>query len=155
MKITKERLFKELHLINHLSKRHMRRKIRSMGLKEVGHPFILKTLSEPENNGQMDNQKDLAEILSISPAAIAQSIKRMEHEGLLRKINDETDLRVNQIAITEKGRAYVQQIDRGLAQLADKFFTDFSDLEKQQYHAFNLRIIENLKQSKTDQENFS
>jgi DNA-binding MarR family transcriptional regulator len=152
MTVTKDHLMKEIHQIGHLIKGQLRHGIREMGLKEVGHPYILKVLDEPHNKGQVDNQRDLAEILHISPAAIAQSIKRMEHEGLLLKINDENDLRVNQITITDKGRAYVEQINHGLQVLAEQIFADFTEQEIQQYHDYNTRIIENAKIFRADKE---
>jgi DNA-binding MarR family transcriptional regulator len=152
MTVTKDCLMKEIHQIGHMIKGQLRHGIREMGLKEVGHPYILKVLDEPHNKGQVDNQRDLAEVLRISPAAIAQSIKRMEQEGLLLKISDENDLRVNQITITDKGRAYVEQINHGLQVLAEQIFTDFTEQEIQQYHEYNTRIIENAKIFRADKE---
>jgi DNA-binding MarR family transcriptional regulator len=150
MENQKENLFNDLHTINRQMKVQMQQHFKEMGLAKIGHPYILKELNRPENNGQMDTQKDFAAKLNISTSAIAQSIKLMEHEGLIRKISDESDLRVNQIMITDKGRKFVTKLDEGFQQVNKKLFAGFSEEEKSQLHHYFLRIIENLEKQEKE-----
>ncbi|MBI9051059.1 MAG: winged helix DNA-binding protein [Anaerolineaceae bacterium] len=145
MQHIKGRVFKEFHLISRLSKMHMRRGFERSGLEKIGHPYILNVLAESGNDGHIDTQQELSKVLKITPAAIAQAIKLMDREGLLQKISDEKDLRVNKIAITDKGREYVKKMNSGMGYLAEAFFANFTEEEMEQIHQFNQRLIENLK----------
>ena len=140
----KRKLFKELHMIDHMSKMLVRAGMQRAGLKDVGHPYILKVLDESGDEGLVVSQKKFAKKLMISPAAIAQSIKRMDKEGLITKITDEHDLRVNRIAITDKGRAFMKKMDRGLDFAAETIFIDFSDEDMDQLYMYTRRIIKNI-----------
>jgi DNA-binding MarR family transcriptional regulator len=154
MEDIKDIALKDLHQIDRMTKVYMRHNLRKSGLLDIGHPYILKVLIEPENNGQVDTQKDFAEVLKISPAAIAQSIKRMKQEGLVDKVSDESDLRVNQITITPKGREFVRKMDEGLHLMSGLLFTDFTDEEVQEYHQYSQRVLENLKKIESNVECF-
>ena len=149
MEDKRDTVFKQIHLIDRLTKVYLRKGLKRYGLRDVGHPYILKVLIEPENNGQVDTQKDFADVLMISPAAIAQSLKRMTQEGLVEKVSDESDLRVNQINITHKGKEYVKKIDANLHNMAEAVFADFTDKEMDEIQQFNCRIIENIKNIKS------
>ena len=152
MESLREIVFKQIHMIDRLTKIYLRHGLKRYGLKEVGHPYILKMLMEPENNGQIDTQKEFSDVLMVSPPAIAQSLKRMTQEGLVEKINDESDLRVNQITITPRGVEFVKKMDENLSNMAQELFADFTDEELEQINQYNLRIIENLKKHKAKYE---
>lgn len=49
-------------------------------------------------------QKELAEHLQISPAAVAIALKKLESDGYILRQTDPGDTRQNRIAITEKGK---------------------------------------------------
>ena len=56
------------------------------GLNEIGHPMLLTILEgyqsdDPEGHAQ----RDLAELLHISPAAVANSLKSLERGGYVRR----------------------------------------------------------------------
>lgn len=55
----------------------------------------------------MPSQKELAEALGISPAAVATALKRLEKEGYIARTMQGEDNRRNEIRITELGRAKV------------------------------------------------
>ena len=57
--------------------------------------------------GCIPSQKQLAENLKVSPAAIAVSLKRLESDGYITRDADEGDCRRNRITLTEKGRGVV------------------------------------------------
>lgn len=53
--------------------------------------------------GESFSQKELAEHLGISPAALAVKIKKLESDGLIIRKRDQEDCRVNAVGITKKG----------------------------------------------------
>jgi DNA-binding MarR family transcriptional regulator len=140
----KTEVFRELHFIDRLSKNLVRLGMERYGLKDIGHPYILKVLVDSGEEGLVVSQNKFAKKLMITPAAVAQSIKRMEKEGLITKNPDENDLRVNRITITEKGRAYKKRMDQGMFFSAETFFDGFSNDEIEQMHNYAHRIIKNI-----------
>ena len=91
-------------------------------------------------------QKEIAERLRISPASLAVSIKRMQKVGLLEKIHDEKDLRVNKVRITDKG-IKVQEGFRAEALATDRqMLSGFSSEELTQLEDYLERIYQNLTQ---------
>ena len=143
-KSSKAEVFRELHFIDRLSKNLVRSGMERFGLKDIGHPYILKVLVDSGDEGLVVSQKKFAKKLMITPAAVAQSIKRMEKDGLITKISDENDLRVNRIRITDKGREYKKKMDRGLVFATETFFEGFSDDEIDTMHNYSQRIITNI-----------
>lgn len=53
-------------------------------------------------------QKELADHFEVSPAAIANSMKRLEADGYIKREINVNDARQNMIFITDKGRAVVE-----------------------------------------------
>lgn len=107
-----------------------------------GQPRILYTVMTM--NGA--SQNEIAEKLQISPASLAVSIKRMQRVGLLEKVTDEKDLRVNKVRITEKG-IKVQEGFRAEACATDRqMLSGFSPEELAQVEYYLEQIYRNLNQ---------
>lgn len=89
-------------------------------------------------------QKELADMLMVSPASIAVSTKRLEKSGLLIRKTDENNARCNRISITEQG-IQVSDCCRGIFDKVDSLaFEGFSDEELDEFTAYLDRIIVNL-----------
>ena len=74
-------------------------------------------------------QHEIAELLHVSPASIAVSLRRMERDGLLQRSTDETDQRCRRIRITDAGRATAQTCRAGFDALDKRMFSAFSQEE--------------------------
>ena len=110
-------------------------------LHKSQHRLIM-TLSHLGNN---ISQRDLAERLNITPAAVAVTLKKMEKMGLVKRNVAENDNRYNQVMLTDKGKKIVKE-SRKIFQYADeKMFAGFSDEELDVLEGFVTRIKENLK----------
>ena len=72
------------------------------GLHRSQHMLLMRL-----SRGCIPSQKQLAKDLSVSPAAIAVSLKKLESDGYITKDADADDSRCNRIALTEKGHATV------------------------------------------------
>lgn len=52
----------------------------------------------------------IAANLGNAPHTLSEKIKRLEKKGLVEKIKDAADLRINRVILTEKGRSLMDQI---------------------------------------------
>jgi DNA-binding MarR family transcriptional regulator len=111
------------------------------GLHRSQHMLLMRL-----SRGCIPSQKQLAEDLSVSPAAIAVSLKRLETDGYIYKDADTDDSRCNRITLTEKGRAAVagtctlfESIDTALA-------NDVSDDELDMLMRVLAKVERNLQQ---------
>ncbi|WP_018062854.1 MarR family winged helix-turn-helix transcriptional regulator [Martelella mediterranea] len=98
--------FKDLsagYLTNHLARlleRGLAARIRPLGLTTGTFPALLELW---ENDGL--TQKQLVERLDIEQATMANTLSRMERDGLIRREKDPGDGRVQRIRLTERARA--------------------------------------------------
>ncbi|MEN6482642.1 MAG: MarR family transcriptional regulator [Anaerolineaceae bacterium] len=144
MKAENKYILAEFQLIHRLIKIKSRLVFDNLGVPKINQPLILAILNQPENDGQIDTQKEIADKLNESQATIAQAIKIMQRAGLVKKIAQENDLRVNQIVITEKGKQLQKKFDDGYRYIQESMLQDFSENEQAQLQTFFIRILDNL-----------
>ena len=92
--------------INHAHRSAVSEELSRRGLSEIGHPMLLTILEgyqsdDPEGHAQ----RDLAVLLHISPAAVANSLKSLERGGYVRREPGQKDARRNRVMLTDKGRS--------------------------------------------------
>lgn len=75
------------------------------------------------------SQRELAEALGISPAAVATTLKRLEQEGFVARTTQGDDSRCNAIRITEAGRAKVIE-SREVFETVDRLLFDGFTIEE-------------------------
>ncbi len=89
-------------------------------------------------------QQDLAAMLFVSPASVAQSTKRLQSAGLLEKTSDPDNLRKNRLRVTQAGQEVVDNF-RALADSVDRqMILGFSEEEKQQLLDMFNRMLKNI-----------
>ena len=80
------------------------------GLQEVGHPMLLCVLGgvgqRPE--ASLHTQRELAQLLNVSPAAVTNSLNSLERKGYISRRSGAGDARCNQVCLTDKGRRAVE-----------------------------------------------
>ena len=106
---------------------------------------ILESVEENQNC----TQKELSDILHVSPPSIATSVKRLHKIGILQKIADENDLRYTHITLTEKGQEISKECRHSFDKIDEQMFKGFSEIECEQLYKYIERLIENLS---TDEE---
>lgn len=116
------------------------------GLQEIGHPVLLCILrgADAMNGGQVGAQRDLAELLNISPAAVASSLKSLEKSGYLRREPGQGDARRNRVIITDKGRRAVEVCLAAFDKVSRRMMAGFTQEEREQMTRFNSRMLHNL-----------
>jgi DNA-binding MarR family transcriptional regulator len=80
-------------------------------------------------NNEGCTQKEIADILKVTPASIAISTKRMQKSGLIYKKTDENNLRRNSLFVTEYGRELSQMYREQVDNLDKTVFKGFSNQE--------------------------
>lgn len=81
------------------------RAISELGIHRNQH-IILMHLARRED---LPSQKELAEHLRVSPAAVAVALQKLEADGYIDRSNDEKDGRFKKIVITQKGKDTVEK----------------------------------------------
>lgn len=90
-------------------------------------------------------QKDIAANFQISAAAVAVSVRKLEAEGLITRIADESDNRSNIISLTEKGLSIVHRTKALINTLDDAMFEGFDEDEIAQFSAYLSRLCDNIR----------
>lgn len=111
-----------------------------------GQPPILDYLFE---HGSC-TQNEIAAAMSVSPASMAVSIKRMQKSGLVQKVNDEKDMRCNKITITEFGKKQVAELHSRFDEIDEKTYSGFTEEELIQLKSYIDRINKNLSDGMPD-----
>jgi len=99
-------------------------------------------------------QKEIADILRVSPASIATSTKRLQKSGLIKKKTDEDNLRKNMLSVTEKGAELAEKCRDGFDVFDKKLFGDFSDEELTSVKDHLDRLISNITDGKGSEIDF-
>ena len=94
--------------------------------------------------GAYVSQRELAEALNITPAAVAVTLKKMEKMGLVSRTVQEEDNRYNEVELTEKGKKIVKESQKIFRYADEKMFSGFSFEELEAFEAYLIRINENL-----------
>ena len=120
------------------------------GLSEVGHPMLLTILKSGETDPQAQccAQRELAELLYISPAAVANSLKSLEKGGYIRREPEPEDARRNRVQLTEKGRQAVAGCEQAFDTVSQRMLDGFSEEEQALLLSFRKRMLRNLTHEK-------
>lgn len=120
--------------------------LNAAGLGEVGHPMLMSILQsageDPE--GQCRAQRELADLLHVSPAAVANSLKCLERDGYIRREPWARDARRNRVLLTQKGAAAVEGCRDVFRRVSARMMAGFSPEELHQLAQFQRRMIDNL-----------
>ena len=133
------RLVKMLIDTNRLHRRAIENSVDKTGVHRSQH-FILMKLSE----ASFSSQKDFAESLNISPAAVTHALGTLEINGYIKRTVG-NDTRYNKISITEKGKAVVENSKSEFYLVDRAMFSDFSESELECY----LTLVEKLQKNLT------
>ena len=119
---------------------------RSIGMHRTQHRILMHLARE----GALPSQKELAERLNITPAAVTVALKKIEQDGYIERTLGQ-DTRYNELKITEKGRSLVT-LTRELFRTADTaMFEGFTAEELDTYVAYLQRMQANI-QRRTEKE---
>lgn len=134
---------RRLHRIDLLMAYHLRSEA-----ERLIPPAQMRMLEFIEKNDGC-TQAEVAENMSVSPASIAQSIKRMEAAGCVSRSAREGDLRAKSLHITAEGLEAAKRCRRFFDELENKMYAGFSEEERELTSSLLSRIIANLESADT------
>lgn len=127
------------YLVNHMARlfaRGLAARIRPLGVSIGTFPALLELWEEDGLT-----QKQLVERLDIEQATMANTLARMERDGLIRRLRDDADGRVQRVWLTEHARALrIPAIEAALAENAEAL-AGLSEDERRQFIALMRRVI--------------
>ena len=124
---------------------HMHRAMIESCAKKIGiHRTQHRILMHLARHECLPSQKDLAEHLDVTPAAVTGALKKIEQDGYIERTIGK-DNRYNEIRITEKGRAVVKQTRLLFSEADISMFDGFSEQELATYISCLEKLQENIK----------
>jgi len=121
----------------------IKKELEKRGLDQVSHPPILFILRNEANNAAV-SQKEISDKLGVKPSTVAISIKRMENAGLLHKVADAKDQRINLITLTDKGKKLADESRLVFSQMDQGTFEGLTEDERIMLKTIFLHVIGNL-----------
>ena len=120
--------------------------LNAAGLEKVGHPMLVSILQSADEDpeGQFQAQRELADLLHVSPPAIANSLKCLERDGYVRREPWPEDARRNRVLLTEKGLQAVEGCRGVFRRVSARMLAGFSLEEFAQLMDFQRRMLDNL-----------
>ena len=99
-------------------------------------------------------QNEIADHLSVTPASIAFSTKRMQKNGLIQKQVNANDMRCNKLYLTPHGKEVMESFDTEYKSLNKDIFNGFDQDELDQFSSFILRLQKNLDEILSEKEKY-
>lgn len=102
--------------------------VRDIGIPHTQHRILMRLAK----HRRLPSQKDLAEHLNITAAAVTGALKKLENQGYIERTLGQ-DNRYNEISITEKGRALVESTREAFSRVDVSLFDGFTEDELDSY----------------------
>ncbi len=131
------------YLVNHIARlfaEGLRRRVEPLGIVPGQFPALLELWI---NDGQ--TQKELVEKLDIEQATLANTLSRMERDGLIIRTNHPEDGRARIVRLTEKAKSIRDEAYSAAHETNTIAMSSLSDEEQKQFVDFMQRIIKAMR----------
>ncbi len=135
-----QKIVHDVIAVGHMHHRSIENAVRGMGLHHSGHRMLVHLAVCKEQ----PSQKELAAQFHISPAAVANNLKKLEREGYIARSSDEGDTRLNRISITEKGKDILNETRIRFDSVDETMLEGFSAMERDLLLGYLARLKSNL-----------
>lgn len=127
-----------------LSTARMHRKEADRHVSLTGlHPTRHRVLMYLSRKGGSLKQKEIAERFELTPAAVAQTLDKLEEMGYVRRVSSESDGRCNRIELTEKGLETAEESAKAFEKLDRRLLAGISEEEIDVFCAVLAKMQEN------------
>ncbi len=109
-----------------------------------GQPKLLALLRYHEGL----TQKELACKNFVKPSTITGMLNKLEANGYVKRIPDDTDKRIMRVYLTPEGRHLAEQGEKFLIRMTEQMFTGFTEEELKTFIRLSDKIKENLQCNK-------
>jgi len=130
------------YLANHMARlfaRQLQSRIRPLGLTVGAFPALLELW---EGDGL--TQRELTERLDIEQATMANTLTRMERDGLIQRGKDPSDGRIQRIRLTDKARALRAEAIAAASEVNAAALADLAEPERDRFIELMERVIGGL-----------
>ena len=137
-----EGLKNSMHKFMRISKLHraaFEKRVSALGIHHSQHHLLMHL----SRCNELPTQKEIAEHLKISPAAVTVSLKKLEKAGLVEK-GASFDARENKIIITDKGKEMVKQSRDMFFDIDKSLFDGISDEDIEKLNEYLDTILKNF-----------
>lgn len=144
-------VFELFCLTDQTIKRCIGKRVEETGVYRSQHRILMLLGGHPDLS-----QAEIAELLDISPAAVAVSLKKLEKAGFIVRQSHKEDNRINHVAVTEKGKETIEISIACFREMESAVLKDFTPEEMEVLEQCFRRIIQNGEeyyQSLLNQEN--
>ena len=120
-------VLRQLKRIMHLNRQLLMRTMGDSG----GHPAqagCLRAIGVHESV----TQRDLGEMLQVSPAALTTMLQRIERQGLIERWPDATDQRLMRLRLTDEGRALNETLGSAHRDYIDATITPLAEADRKE-----------------------
>ena len=141
--MAENKVFSAVHMMMQTSKMHrhlLESKVKDFGMHVTSH----RVLMHIARCDMLLSQKELAEHLSITPAAVTGILKKLEAEGYIKRTLGE-DNRFNVITLTAKGAEMINTTREVFGGVDKELFDDFTDEELNVYIQCLEKLQNNIK----------
>lgn len=131
------------YLVNHMARlffEELRKRIEPLGIVPGQFPALLALW---QKDGQ--TQKELVEALDVEQATMANTLNRMERDGLIIRKDHPTDGRAKIICLTDKAQSVRDDAYAYANSVNDIALADFTPEEREMFMHFMRRTIRALK----------
>ena len=131
------------YLANHMARlfaHGLQDRIRSLGLTTGQFPALLELWAEDGLT-----QRELVDRIDIEQATMANTLARMERDGLVTRRRHPEDARAQQIWLTDKAKALQGRATAAAAEQNAVALAGLSEAEHAEFLALMRRVIGNLK----------
>ncbi len=91
------------------------------------------------------SQTALIEHTKLDKMTVSKSLKKLEREGLVFRAENEADTRAKIIALTDEGNALAMSSVKIVEEVDKRFFSVFSQQEKEQFNGLFLKLMKENK----------
>jgi len=132
------------YLVNNLARllvEVLRKRIAPLGIVPGQFPTLLALW---EKDGL--TQKELLALVDIEQATLANTLTRMERDGLITRKEHPADARARTIHLTEQGHSIQDEAYQTAMQINEEVLADLSDEETQEFLDYMRRVISRIKE---------
>lgn len=94
-------------------------------------------------HGRGDRAADIARDYDYDTGSMTRMVERLARKGLLRRVRDESDRRVQRLELTPKGRALTQRLPAMIARVLNQHLRGFTRAELNQLKGMLQRMLDN------------
>ena len=133
---------------DHMHKALIDSRVHTLGIHRTQHRILMHLA----RHDKLPSQKELAEHLDVTPAAVTVALKKIEKDGYVERTLGH-DNRYNELRITEKGRELVKKTRRVFCEADASMFEGFTEDELETYISCLEKLQANIRKQYERKEN--